>query len=125
MQFDTDILIWFLRGNEKAAKAVDLADERRISIITYMELLQGSRNKEEIRTIQRFLADYAFLLLPLTQNIGHRASIYLEEYALQAGMGVADVLIAASAVENRLILYTGNHKHYRGIRDLDVKIFRP
>jgi predicted nucleic acid-binding protein len=125
MQFDTDVLIWFFRGNEKAAGVFDRIDDRRISVITYMELLQGARNKEESRTIKRFLADYSFLMVPLTQNIGHRASIYMEEYALQADMGVADVLIAATAVENHFVLCTANHKHYKGIKDLELKIFRP
>jgi predicted nucleic acid-binding protein len=68
MQFDTDVLIWFLRGNEKAAGVVDRVDDRRISVITYMELLQGARNKEESKTIKRFLADFSFLMAPLTQN---------------------------------------------------------
>jgi predicted nucleic acid-binding protein len=125
MQFDTDVLIWFLRGNEKAAGVIDRADDRRISVITYMELLQGARNKEESRTIKKFLADYSFLMVPLTQNIGHRASIYMEEYALQSDMGVSDVLIAATAVENRFALCTANNRHYRGIKDLELKIFRP
>jgi predicted nucleic acid-binding protein len=61
----------------------------------------------------------------VTQNIGHRALIYMEEYALHADMGVADVLIAATAVENHVVLCTASHKHYKGIKDLALKIFRP
>jgi predicted nucleic acid-binding protein len=125
MLFDTDVLIWFLRGSEKAAETIAASDDRSISIINYMELLRGSRDKNETKTIKEFLADFSFRLLPLTENIGHRASIYVEEYGLKSKMGVADALVAATAVENRQTLLTGNQKHYQLIRDLETKVFRP
>lgn len=125
MLFDTDVLIWVLRGHAKAAKVVDRAEERSVSIVTYMELLQGARDKREIKAIQSFLADMRFGTLPLTENIGHRASIYVEEYGLAASMSMADALIAATAIEARETLLTGNDKHFRTIRELDLKRFRP
>jgi len=48
MIFDTDILIWIQRGNEKAAAMVDADTDRFISIITYMELLQKAKNNQQI-----------------------------------------------------------------------------
>jgi len=125
MLFDTDVLIWLMRGNEKAAKLVDGTDDRHISVITYMELLQGARNKQEIKTIKSFLTDFSFTMLPLSENIGHRAMIYVEEYGLDAGMYIADALIAATAIENGFALWTANQRHYKAITDLDMKVFRP
>jgi len=125
MLFDTDVLIWFFRGSEKAAETIAALDDRSISIINYMELLRGARDKRETKAIKEFLADFSFRLLPLTENIGHRASIYIEEYGLKSKMGVADALVAATAVENRQTLLTGNQKHYQLIRDLETKGFRP
>jgi len=123
--FDTDVIIWVLRGNAKAAKAVDDADARAIPVVTYMELLQGARDKVEVRAIKSFLADMQFAMLPLTENIGHRASIYMEEYGLSIAMSMADALIAATAIEANEPLITGNDKHYKAIKELDLKRFRP
>lgn len=90
-----------------------------------MELLQGARDKKESRIIKSFLSDFNFQTLPLTENIGHRALIYIEEYGLKVAMCVADALVAATAVENHLTLSTANRKHYRPIADLDINVFRP
>jgi predicted nucleic acid-binding protein len=123
--FDTDVLIWHLRGNAQASRAVDEDDSRAISVVTFLELLQGARDKQEIRAIKRFLSNWQVRTVPLTENIGHRASIYMEEYGLAVAMDVADALIAATAVENREQLLTGNDRHFRAIKDLDLKAFKP
>jgi predicted nucleic acid-binding protein len=125
MLIDTDILIWVFRGNQKAARMLEKAERRCISVVTYMELIQGARDREELRKIKMFLSDYEFEVLPLSENIGHRASIYVEEYGLGMSVRLADALIAATAVEYNLALFSGNRKHYRPIQDLDLKLFRP
>lgn len=125
MLFDTDVLIWVLRGSAKAARAVDAAESRAISVVTYMELLQGARDKHEVKAIKSFLTDMGFGTLPLSENIGHRASIYMEEYGLSNSMAMADALIAAMAIEANETLLTGKDKHYKPIRQLELKRFRP
>jgi hypothetical protein len=125
MLFDTDVLIWVFRGNEKAARLIEAAPERRISVVSYMELLQGARVRREAQDLKRFLVDCAFLMLPLTENIGHRAAIYMEEHGLRSGLALADALLAATAVENGLTLCTGNQKHYKPVRELALRVFRP
>lgn len=124
MVFDTDVVIWVLRGNSRAAAAVDAETERAISIVTYMELVQGARSRQELRQIKSFLTDAEFRVLPLSDGIGHRASIYVEEYGLGTALGVADALIAATAVAHNAGLYTGNRKHYGAIKELSIKVFR-
>lgn len=54
MIFDTDVLIWYLRGNIKAARAIDSEGARSISLMTCMALLQGARNKQETHEIKGF-----------------------------------------------------------------------
>ena len=125
MIFDTDIFIWVQRGNAKAARIMQNSEFRYLSIQTYMELLQGAKNKTHHKHIKDFLTTYNFIILPFSENIGHRASIYLEEYALSSGMRAGDAIIAATAVENNLRLVSGNAKHFRMIKDLKLKVFRP
>lgn len=78
-----------------------------------------------MREIKHFLNDHAIQTLPLTENIGHRASVYMEEYTLKTALSLADALIAATAVERHLTLCTANRKHYRAINELDMETFRP
>jgi len=125
MLFDTDILIWIQRRNVKAAHLVDRADERLISVQTFMELLQAARDKREHAIIKRYLTDLSFSVLPLTENIGHRALVYVEEYGLSSGMRAGDAIVAATATENGLTLATGNARHFRPVKGLALRIFRP
>ncbi len=123
--FDTDILIWIQRGNQKATRLVLGDDERYISIQTYLELLQGARNKTQHKIIKTYLSDFNFITIPLTENIGHRALIYVEEYSLSSNMRAGDAIIAATAVENNLTLSTSNVKHFKPVKELSLKGFKP
>ncbi len=125
MLFDTDILIWIQRGNDRAGTLVERDEERSISVLTYMELLQGAKNKRQHKITLDFLHEYGFRVLPLSENIGHRAAIYIEEYSFSTGLRAGDALIAATATENGLTLCTSNVWHYRLIQELKLKIFKP
>ncbi len=125
MIFDTDVLIWVQRGNEKAARLIDQTSDRYVSILTYMELLQAAENRKQHEYITSFLGDLGFQTLPLTENIGHRAAVYVAEYTLAHGIRAGDAIIAATATENNLPLCSGNAKHYRAIQELKLKVFRP
>lgn len=123
MIFDTDVLIWTLRGNRKAAVAVEQDANRAVSIVSCMELLYGARDKRDIAIIRRFLLD--FDTIPLSEELGYRARLYIEQFALMVDLTPVDALIAATAVERQQPLCTGNARHYRQISELQVKTFRP
>lgn len=125
MIFDTDILIWVQRGNPKAARLIDNAEDRYLSIQSYMELLQGAKNKLQHKNVKDFISDFGFSVLPLSENIGHRALIYVEEYALSSGMRAGDAIIAATAVENNLPVVSSNAKHFKVVKELQLKVFKP
>ena len=125
MIFDTDVLIHAQRGSRRAALAIDNAPSRMVSVQSVMELVQGARDKNDLRIIKRFLAELGFTVLPLTENIGHRGLVYVEEYGLSAGLRAGDAIIAATAVENGTSLMSANAKHFRPIQELDLIVFRP
>jgi predicted nucleic acid-binding protein len=109
----------------KAAKIIEDTIERNISVLTYMELLQCAKNKQHHKYTIDFLKNFDFRILPLTENIGHRASIYVEEYSLSHHVRSGDAIIAASAIEYGLTLITANGKHFNPIKELELKIFKP
>jgi len=125
MIFDTDIFIWVQRGNLAAAQAIEGEGERLLSVQSYMELLQGAENRKQHEQAKSFLREFGFSTLPLSENIGHRAAVYIEEYGLTHGLRAGDAIIAATATEHGLVLCTGNAKHFNPIRELKTKIFKP
>jgi predicted nucleic acid-binding protein len=125
MLFDTDVIIWSLRGSKKASAAIDAADALELSVVSFMELIRGVRDRKELRLTKSFLNDVGFRMLPLSENIGHRAAIYIEEYGLKTKLGIPDSLIAATAVEHGITLCSGNAKDYRSIAEVDLKPFLP
>ncbi len=125
MLFDADVLIWHQRRNLEASRAIESADLRAFSVVSYMEVMQGARDRQDARDIRAMLSDFDFEVLPLSESIGRRASIYVEEHALAVRIGVLDALVAATAVEHGLVLCTGNVRHYRMITDLEICAFRP
>ena len=125
MIFDTDIFIWAQRGNLKAAKLMEKSEERYLSVQTYMELLQCAKDKKQHKYVKNFLTMFGFIVFPLTENIGHRASIYVEEYTLESSLRAGDAIIAATAVENNLPLVSSNVKHFKMIKELQLKSFKP
>ncbi len=123
--FDTDIFIWVQRGHARAVRVLEESEGRFLSVQTYLELLQNAQNKKQHQLTKDFLKTFDFIILPFSENIGHRACVYIEEYALSTGLRAGDAIIAATATENNLALMTSNIKHYKSIKDLKLKIFRP
>ena len=83
MLFDTDIFIWIQRGSVKAARLLENCGERLIAVQTYMELMQGAKNKTQLTQTRRFLRDFNVSVIPLSAEIGNRAMSLVEQYALR------------------------------------------
>ena len=125
MILDTDILIWFLRGNEKATDAVLESMPFSVSAVTYMELLQGMRNKQEMKKMKKAFQSMGVNIIPINESISLRALQYVEEYTLSNSMEMADALIASTCVETNEKLFTANDKHYTPVKELQMQVFRP
>jgi len=125
MLFDTDVIILALRGNQNAVDKIDSTDVLQISAVSYMELFKGARNKQELQNLKQTLHTLAFEIIPINENVSHRAMIYIEEYGLSSGIDLPDALIAATAIEKNLCLCSGNSKHYKVIPNIELDTFRP
>ena len=100
-------------------------NERIISAISYMELMQGSRNNRELLMNKSLLKKSGFTILPVNEAISHRAMVFIEEYALKSGLHLTDALIFATACEHSLTLCSGNEKHFRDIPSINAMVFKP
>ena len=110
-----------MRGNEKAKKAIDNSSPFQISVVTYMELVQGMRNKSELQELRKALKKWNTHVLFITEEISSKALFFMERFFLSHSLELADALIAATAVSFGIPIFTGNEKHYRMIKESTLK----
>jgi predicted nucleic acid-binding protein len=122
---DTDVLIWMTRGHVGAAVKLQTVIPWRISAVTYMELAQGCRNKEELVRVKKGLALCQTEIIPVSVAISDRAVQLIDAYALSHGLQLGDALIAATAFEYHLTVLTANAKHFSQIERLNIEVFIP
>ena len=125
MLFDTDVLIWAIRGLPAAATLIDEDKQRFVSVVNYMELMQGARNKQEQTHLKHFFKSLNFTVLPINEAISHHAAFLIEAYTLKSGIQLADALVFATAHIHSLTLCSANEKHFRDIDMLNTFVFRP
>lgn len=124
MLVDTDVLIWHLRGYPQATRRLDQLNPLTISAVTWLEVLQGLRNRAELAAVKKMLELRKAAVLPITAAITHRAITLMESLTLSHGLQMGDALIAATALEHKLAVLTGNTKHFEPVEGLSVETFR-
>ncbi len=127
MIFDTDVLIYYLRGNERARKRLAAAShaERQMSVVTHMELLAGSRGPLESRVIDKLAEAQFSRVHPLDESLSALSLRLIRRFAASHGLRLADALVAATALSRGHRLVTGNPRHFRFIPQLVVEPFKP
>ena len=116
---------WYMKGNEKAYKVVEESTTFFISVVTYMELVQGMRNKNELNSLRRALHGWNAKILYISEEISVKEMFFVEQHYLSHSIRLADALIGATAISHGLPILTGNDKHYRRLKDIQIKKFRP
>ena len=96
------------------------------SSMSRYEVLRGlveRRAKSQLQRFQLFCRNN--FILPITDTIFDRAADLWAE-ARQAGHSTndADMIIAATALESRRVLITGNHRHFAWISQLKLDDWR-
>lgn len=118
---DTDILIDFARGLPEAGIFLDSVQQSGnifISVISAMELLSGCRDSKHLRETKRFL--FQTKIVPISEDSSRTAYELIQQFNLSHGLLIPDSLIAATAIENQLPLFTRNVKHFQMISELNV-----
>ncbi|WPD24374.1 MAG: type II toxin-antitoxin system VapC family toxin [Candidatus Electrothrix scaldis] len=123
MIVDTDVLIWYSRGYQSAIDLVHSLGRFSLSVVTYMEIVQGVRNKQELSAFQKALGILNARVIQIDELISTKAMFYVEQYALSHSMELADALIGASAVIRQMPLVTGNEKHYKHLPEIQIQKF--
>lgn len=118
---DTDIIIDYLRGVDRAKIFIDDSVSNTdicVSIISMFEIIAGCRNKREIKTVENLLD--RFITIYLDEVSIEAAYSLFKKYRLSHGISIFDSLIAASAIQNNMPLFTKNIKHFSMIQRLAV-----
>lgn len=114
---DTDVLIDFLRGHAKAIDLVRSCQDRLIlSAVVVSELYAGVRDAKEETVLDEFVA--LFRVLPVSAEIARTGGLLKRDFGRSHGVGLADALVAATALSENAELKTLNTRHYPMIKGL-------
>ena len=122
---DSDVLIWYMRGNTNACEVIENMDQFSISVVTYMELVQGMQNKKELNSLRQALHGWHTRTVYLSEEISVKAMFFVEQHFLSHSIELADALIGATAITCGLPLLTGNDKHYKAMSGIVIRKFIP
>ena len=114
---DTDVLVDFLRGEEKAVIYINRhAKKIVISAISVAELYAGVRENEERQELDEFVE--LFPILPVTIEIAKTGGLYKRDFFKSHQLSLADAIIAATAKTYEADLKTLNTKHFTMLKGL-------
>jgi predicted nucleic acid-binding protein len=114
---DTDVLVDFFRGSNKAIAFVNTHASRIIlSSIVVAELYAGVKGDAELTVLENFIS--LFRVIPLTSGIAKTGGLYKRDYGKSHGVGLADAIIAATCEAENAELKTLNIKHYPMVKGL-------
>ena len=111
---DSDILVWHLRGEDKAKKLlINLRDVERYSL--YTGVMQCAEvvffiRPEEKKDTEYFLSQ--FWTEPLDKTIVDLAGRLFRKWNPSHGVDTNDAILAATAMQTGGRIYTLNVKHY-------------
>ncbi len=115
---DTDVLVDFFRGYDKAVRFIESnADRIILSSIVVAELYAGVGGDAELAALDGFVS--LFRVVPVSAGIAKAGGLYRCDYGKSHGVGLADAIIAATAEAEGAELKTLNTRHYpmlKGIR---------
>ncbi|WP_036033830.1 type II toxin-antitoxin system VapC family toxin [Leptospira noguchii] len=122
MLIDSDVLIDYLRGYEKATTWLhSIEGPLSISGYSYFDLIEGCKTGKDLQRLEKFVS--AFNVLWLDEKEIQKALSVFKSNKLRHGIGLIDCLIGQTALSYKKNLYTFNVKHYKAFSG--IKILKP
>jgi len=100
---DTNVFIAILKGNAKLKSFIE-GLVCALDTTVYAELIQGAKNKAEVRKIERYLT--RFELIHFDKAVSRMTIELVRIYSKSHGLMFGDAVIAATCLENDLTLIT-------------------
>jgi predicted nucleic acid-binding protein len=117
MLLDTDVLVDFFRGHNKAEVFVNTHASRiLLSSIVVAELYAGVRGDADLAALASFVS--LFRVVPVSAEIAKAGGLYKRDYGKSHGVGLADAILAATVDIENAELKTLNVKHYPMLKGL-------
>ena len=119
---DTNIFIEFYREKEEIIENLKRIGSNNIALsaITAGELIYGALNKRELKTIRNDIEHLR--VLPVNENISQAFIKLMFDYSLSHNLDMPDALIAATAIEFDIQIYTLNKKHFKYIDGFQCRL---
>ncbi len=123
---DTNIISAFMRGDtaviHKTEKYLRFHRTLSVSVITYYELIRGLKalsNINKLNAFKKFMSSCEILDLD-SLTAEKAAEIYDALKKKNTLIEDADILIAATAIKNELVVITDNTRHFDRIDNLEI-----
>ncbi len=123
---DTNIITAFLKNDlrvvERVSNYLEIFDKLTINIISYYEILRGLKdlgNQEKLRSFEDFILENELVLIR-KETVEEAAEIYA--YLKKDGNLIedADILMAAIAIVEDMMLITNNTSHFNRVKGLSL-----
>ena len=124
---DTDIISYFLKGNEKVflkfKEYLLQHNSINISVITYYEIMSGLTFINATKQIEIFenFCNTASILNLTKDSVINSAKIYSKQRSKGKAIDDIDIIIAGIALSNNLILVTNNIRHFEKVEGLKIE----
>jgi predicted nucleic acid-binding protein len=103
---NSDVLIDYLQGLDKAKKELERYSKREISIVSWMEILVGADTPQDEKACREFLS--GFTIHPLSVEVASEAVRIRKTFRIR----LPDAIVWATARSEGCLLVTRNSKDF-------------
>ncbi len=122
---DTNICIYFLKGQYQLNKKIAEVEERNcfISEITVAELKYGVENSKTVEAMRKIVEAFIpkFVVVPIYNSL----DVYAKEKARLRKQGLIiddfDILIGSTAIANEMVMVTNNVVHLSRLSNINIE----